>query len=76
MTDWHEDYDEMTRSFDIRSGRRTICRRTAVSPQEAVLDYVRSFGSRDAEIARLGIDRVSWRGAVFQAVPSAEPDAR
>ena len=39
-----------------------------VSPLQAVVDYVRSYGVKDAEITRLGVDRVSWRGAQFRAV--------
>jgi len=35
------------------------------------MDYVRSLGCRDAEIARLGADALSWRGAVYRAVPVA-----
>jgi hypothetical protein len=37
------------------------------------MDYVRSLGCRDAEVARLGADAVSWRGAVFRAVPAVQP---
>jgi len=33
------------------------------------MDYVRSLGCRDDEIARLGADALSWRGAVYRAVP-------
>jgi hypothetical protein len=62
----------MTRTYEIRMGRRTICQRDANTPQEAVIDYVRSFGSRDDEISRVAYDRVAWRGAVFRAVPAAE----
>ena len=37
------------------------------------MDYVRSLGCRDVEVARLGADAVSWRGAVFRAVPAVPP---
>lgn len=61
----------MRNSYEIRMGRRTVCLRDANTPQEAVIDYVKAFGSRDDEIARVAYDRVAWRGAVFQAVPAA-----
>ena len=40
----------------------------SVSTLQAVIDYVRSLGVKDDEIRRLGVDRVSWRGAQFRAV--------
>ena len=58
----------MRHSYEIRMGRRTVCYRDANTPQEAVIDYVKSFGCRNDEIARVAYDRVAWRGAVFQAV--------
>jgi hypothetical protein len=41
---------------------------SSVSPLQAVVDYVRMFGS-ESEIRCLGVDTVSWRGARFSAVP-------
>ena len=64
----------MRHTYEIRLGRRTVCHRDANTPQEAVTDYVRSFGTRDDEIARVAYDRVAWRGAVFQAVPAADTE--
>ncbi len=58
----------MTKKYEIRSGRRTISTQYSVSPMQAVVDYVRSFGTKDDEIRRLGVDCVSWRGAQFSAV--------
>lgn len=49
--------------------------REAHTPQQAVIDYVRSLGCRDEEIMRLGPDAVSWRGAVYKAVPISEEAA-
>jgi len=47
--------------------------RLSSSALEAVIDYVRSFGSSN-EITILGVDTVTWRGATFSAVPvPAEP---
>jgi hypothetical protein len=64
----------MERQYELRSGRRMIGVRTAPSAQIALLDQVRSMGCRDDEILKLGVDRVAWRGAIFRAVPVAEPD--
>jgi len=63
----------MSRKYEIRSGRRTVSMRLSSSALEAVIDYVRSFGSSN-EITILGVDTVTWRGATFSAVPvPAEP---
>lgn len=61
------------RQYEIRSGRRTVKVQRSVSAQQAVLDYVRSFGSPENEIRIVGVDSVSWRGARFTAFPIAEP---
>lgn len=61
------------RTYELRQGRRPIGLRDATTAQEALMDYVRSLGCRDAEVARLGADAVSWRGAVFRAVPAVQP---
>jgi hypothetical protein len=68
----------MTKQFEIRSGRRTVSLQRSSSALQAVLDYVRSFGSGDSEITILGVDAVAWRGARFNAVPicTEEPPAR
>jgi hypothetical protein len=63
----------MTRNYEIRSGSRTVSVQSSCSALQAAVDYVRSFGSREDEITRLGSDSVSWRGARFVAVPVAEP---
>jgi hypothetical protein len=57
------------RRYEIRSGRRSIGVREAPTASAALLDYVHSLGCRDAEIQRLAQDALSWRGAVFRAVP-------
>jgi hypothetical protein len=66
-----------TKKYEIYSGRRVVSTQYSVSPLQAVVDYVRSYGVKDDEIRRLGVDLVSWRGAHFRAVlvPS-EPQAR
>ena len=60
---------QMSREYEIRSGRRTVSIQHSVSALQAVVDYVRSFGCSDDEIKRLGVDTVAWRGARFSAVP-------
>ena len=65
-------------TFEIRCGSRSVTHRNATTPQHAVIDYLRSLGSRDAELVRLAPGGVSWRGAVYTAVPltdSARADA-
>ena len=65
----------MTAKYEIRSGRRVVSTQYSVSPLQAAVDYVKSFGSSDDEITRLGVDSVSWRGARFSAAlaPPDEP---
>ena len=64
-----------SKKYEIHSGRRLVSTQCSVSPLQAVVDYVRSYGVGDAEITRLGVDRVSWRGAQFRAVlvPTESP---
>lgn len=59
----------VTSKYQIYSGRRVVSIQTSVSALQAVVDYVRMFGCSDAEITRLGVDSVAWRGARFTAVP-------
>ncbi len=62
----------MAETYEIRCGSRSLTHRDASTPQHAVVDYLRSLGCRDTEIVRLARDEVSWRGAVYRAVPVAE----
>ena len=64
----------MSKKYEIHSGRRIVSTQYSVSALQAAVDYVRAFGSSDAEITRLGVDSVSWRGARFSAVRVA-PEA-
>ena len=65
---------QMSKKYEIHSGRRIVSTQYSVSPLQAVVDYVRSYGVKDDEIRRLGVDSVSWRGARFSAVlVPAEP---
>jgi hypothetical protein len=61
----------MLNQYEILSGRRTVAVKSGPSAQQALIDYVRSLGCRDAEIVRLGVDAVSWRGARYSAVPAS-----
>jgi hypothetical protein len=59
-------------NYEIRSGRRTVARKQAATPREALIDYVRGIGCRDDEITTMGMSVISWRGAVFTAVEACE----
>ena len=59
----------LTKKYEIYSGRRIVSTQESVSPLHAVVDYVRSYGVKDDEILRIGVDSVAWRGARFRAVP-------
>jgi hypothetical protein len=58
----------VTKKYEIRSGRRTVSVRYSVSPLQAVVDYVSTFGCKRDEIVTIGVDTVAWRGARFSAV--------
>ena len=66
----------MIKKYEIHSGRRVLSTQFSVSPLQAAIDYVRSYGVKDDEIRRLGVDRVSWRGAQFKAVLSLRSPRR
>ena len=50
-----------SKKYEIHSGRRLVSTQFSVSPLQAVVDYVRSYGVKDDEITRLGVDCVSWQ---------------
>jgi hypothetical protein len=60
------------RDYEIRAGKRPVSVRSGPSAQQALIDYVKSLGCKDAEIIRLGESVVSWRGARYVAVPVAD----
>ncbi len=64
----------MTKKYEVRSGRRVVSVQYSVSPLQAAVDYVRSFGTAHDEIKRVGVDVDAWRGARFTAVEV--PDER
>ncbi len=59
-------------NYEIRTGRKMVTVRDAGSGYQALVDYLRSVGCRDAEIVRTGSHSVSWRGAVYRATRQAE----
>jgi hypothetical protein len=67
----------MTTTYRLSSGDRLIELREAFTAQQALFDYLRSLGCQDEEIMKLSDDVVSWRGAVYRAVPvSSDPNER
>ena len=67
-------YLQMSKKYEIRSGRRMVSTQHSSSALQAAVDYVRTFGCRNDEITILGVDTVAWRGARFSAVlVPAEP---
>jgi hypothetical protein len=61
----------MRTGFEVYSGRRVVSLQLATTAQEAVLEYLLSIGCRNDELSRVGINAVSWRGAVYKAVPAS-----
>lgn len=61
----------MTTTYRLTSGERVVGHRVANTPLQALFDYLRSLGCQDEEIMKLGIDIVSWRGAVYRAVEAS-----
>ena len=59
----------MSTSYEVRCGKRLISLQNAHSAREALLEYLRSVGCHEDEITGVSLDAVSWRGAVYRAVP-------
>ena len=59
--------------FEVRSGKRVISVKRASTAAEAVIDYLRSMGCKDDEMSRVGMDALTWHGAVYKAVPEHSP---
>jgi len=66
----------MMTTYQLNSGDRPIALREAFTAQQALFDYLRSLGCKDEDIMKLAPDAVSWRGAVYQAVPVSSGQAR
>lgn len=54
------------------SGKRAADVRDAVSPAQAVKDYLRQIGCPTDEISTVGRNALMWRGAVFSARKTTE----
>lgn len=63
----------MLTTYEVhQSGRQTISVLEANNAQQAVIDLLRSLGCREDEIVRLSPGTVSWRGAIYRAVPVSD----
>jgi len=62
----------MVKTFEIRSGRHAVARTEATSAPEALSDYLRGLGCREAEVVRMGASSAAWRGAIYRVVPLDE----
>lgn len=56
-------------SYEVRTGKRLISFQNTNTALEAVIEYLRSAGCRDDEITRVAVNAVTWRGAVYRAIP-------
>jgi hypothetical protein len=63
------DASVMRKSYEVRSGTRLISFQNADTAAEAVLGYLCSTGCTRGELTRVAADAVSWRGAIYCAVP-------
>jgi hypothetical protein len=57
----------MRTTYEVRCGRRALATHVAESAQEALVSFLIQYGSQNAEIVRLGVDKVAWRGAIYSA---------
>jgi hypothetical protein len=55
------------RSYSVYSGRRQVTVKRAWSGAEAVIEYLTTMGIKGSELAMVGPDAVTWRGATFTA---------
>ena len=61
---WRRHERARARSTRSTQDDRLVSIQFSVSPLQAVLEYVRSYGVKDDEITRLGVDCVSWQRAL------------
>ena len=59
------------KEYSIMCGRRDVGNIAALSPYEALREFLGRRGARREEITTLGPDKLSWLGAVYTAVPVA-----
>jgi len=56
-------------SYEVWSGKQLVSLQNTSTAWEALLLHLGGQGCSRDEIMRLGPDAVSWRGAVYRAVP-------
>jgi hypothetical protein len=61
--------------YSVYSGRRAVAVRKAWSGAEAVIEYLTTMGVKGSELAILGPNSVTWRGATYTAVPIIAAEA-
>jgi len=59
----------MKKSYEIRCGKRLVGLNAAHTARESVIEYLRSLGCRDSEMASVAVNALTWRGAIYRAVP-------
>lgn len=57
------------KSFEIRCGKRLVSLQNSRTAREAVVEYLRSIGCGESEMTTLSRTSITWRGAVYRAVP-------
>jgi hypothetical protein len=62
------------KSYEVRAGKRLMSFANANTASGAVLEYLCSMGCTRDELARVATNAVSWRGAVYHAVPLGATD--
>ena len=66
----------MLSNFEVLEGGRRVALEAAATAHDALHEYLRAIGCRDADIVRLAPNAAAWRGAVYRAVPAAATDLR
>ena len=56
-------------TYEVWSGKQLVSLENASTAWEALLLHLGARGCRSDEVMRLGADAVSWRGAIYRAVP-------
>jgi len=57
------------KSFEVRCGKRLVSLQNSHTAREAVREYLRSVGCNESEMTTLSRNAITWRGAVYKAVP-------
>jgi hypothetical protein len=59
----------MKKSYEVRCGKRLVGLNAAHTARESVVEYLRSLGCRDSEMTSVAVNALTWRGAIYRAVP-------